>query len=401
MPTKTLADWTADVDEDDAIGNYIAEKRQRGGRKKRKKNKQDDLVLQNWDDIYDPSRPNAFDDYKNSDERVLEVQEWKDRLYAHRSTQNHRLDSDSDSDAAARPAFNRKSIDVLYSCETEVNIERFAPPVEYSSFTSPVNQSTLLPDKSSSLQRPDDPSVNASGEDAYWRRMNMSPQVSSHANIPIITSESPLPSDAQSNLTISHAISNPPKPTPSEFPIPKPNINREPVRYELPPAPVDIPASEAELAQALRDEEDAINSPSDDQDDARTIRPGQKGFAERLMSKYGWTKGSGLGARGSGMLAPLRVQVEKQKKKPDSEGGGHVGPGGMGKIIAGKRKGGSAAQQGKFGAMSEVIILRGMLNGMDLDHELGSGDGGLMQEIGEECGEKVNSAEHNFYYYIY
>jgi hypothetical protein len=41
--------------------------------------------------------------------------------------------------------------------------------------------------------------------------------------------------------------------------------------------------------------------------------------------------------------------------------------------------------------MCEVIILRGMLDGMDIDLELeGSQGGGLMQEIGEECNEKVS-----------
>ena len=110
------------------------------------------------------------------------------------------------------------------------------------------------------------------------------------------------------------------------------------------------------------------------------------------MSKYGWTKGSGLGASGSGIVNPLRAQVVKQKKKPDAEGGGFVGPGGMGKIIGGKKKSGDdGTEEGKFGAMSEVIVLRGMIDGMDLDAELEGtgGSGGLMQEIGEECSEKV------------
>lgn len=113
------------------------------------------------------------------------------------------------------------------------------------------------------------------------------------------------------------------------------------------------------------------------------------------MSKYGWTKGSGLGASGSGIVNPLRVQVEKQKKKPDSEGGGVIGHGGKGKILGGNRKGGpnGIAETGKFGIMSEVVILLGMVDGMDLDLELeGSGDGGLMQEIGDECGAKVRHA---------
>lgn len=120
----------------------------------------------------------------------------------------------------------------------------------------------------------------------------------------------------------------------------------------------------------------------------RSLRPGQKGFAERLMAKYGWTKGSGLGATGSGIVKPLQVKVEKQKKRPDSEGGGFATPAGRGKIIGGARKN---EEEGKFGPMSEVIILKGMLDGMDLDAELaGDGEGGgLMQEIGEECSEKV------------
>lgn len=162
------------------------------------------------------------------------------------------------------------------------------------------------------------------------------------------------------------------------------------MRYNLPDAPTDLPTSEAELEDALgtnlKEEPPVDDAP-------RSLRPGQKGFAERLMSKYGWSKGSGLGASGSGIVNPLRVQLEKQKKKPDSEGGGFVGPGGRGKIIGGRKKGGLDAdpEDGKFGAMSEVVVLRGMVDGMDLDAEVeGAGDGGLIQEIGEECGEKVS-----------
>lgn len=76
-------------------GFYGAEKRQRGGRRKRKKNKEESHVPQNWDDIYDPSRPNTYEDYKHSDEKIMEIREWKDKLYAHRMAR--RRDSDSDS----------------------------------------------------------------------------------------------------------------------------------------------------------------------------------------------------------------------------------------------------------------------------------------------------------------
>lgn len=101
------------------------------------------------------------------------------------------------------------------------------------------------------------------------------------------------------------------------------------------------------------------------------------------MSKYGWTQGTGLGAHETGIINPLRVQIDKRRKKADADGGGWAEPGGKGKIIGSKRK----EEASKFGAMSDVIVLRNMLENMpDLQAEIADG---LGQEIGEECGEKV------------
>lgn len=97
----TLADWAA-ADDDDVNGFY-ANKPQRGGRKKRKKNRDAQAVVINWDDIYDPSRPNIYDEYKHSDEKIREIREWKDRLYAHRMARQHSSDQDSDEEYS-RPA---------------------------------------------------------------------------------------------------------------------------------------------------------------------------------------------------------------------------------------------------------------------------------------------------------
>lgn len=94
-PVKSsLADWAAD--DDDVNGFYAGEKRQRGGRKKRKKNREAQEFVQNWDDVYDPSRPNNYEEYKHSDEQIAEVREWKDRLYAHRMVRSPSRDSFSD-----------------------------------------------------------------------------------------------------------------------------------------------------------------------------------------------------------------------------------------------------------------------------------------------------------------
>ena len=210
---------------------------------------------------------------------------------------------------------------------------------------------------------------------------------------PPARAESP-ESNTYSPIPISETIPPPPPPPetappPPQEPVTAGSIARAPVRYNLPPPPSDIPSSEAELEKALA-AEPSEEDEEEEEEAPRSSRPGQQGFAERLMSKYGWSKGKGLGADGSGIINPLRVQLEKRKKKSDAEGGGFRDPGGRGKIIGGQKKAVKEPEVGKFGPMSEVIVLRGMVDGMNLDDEVeGAGDGGLMQEIGDECAEKV------------
>ena len=385
----TIADWIGDADDDEAE-LFGGEKRRKGGRKKRKKNKQEASVAQDWDDIYDPTRPNNYEEYKHSDEKIREVREWKDRLYAHRMARRNDLSDSEDEDR--RPQMSSEKNRWLKEPELTSSTDKFAPP-SMSFAPPPIDQepppssADVLNDTAGEgayeeqYQPPPPPPMevpdDASGEDAYARRMRLS--------------------QLQSGIPAAPLTEPPPPPPPPEEPVPSQNLNfqrsaidasstvaRAPVRYNLPPAPAELPKSEEELEAALQ--EDAEQQDDSAKDVPRSSRPGQRGFAERLMSKYGWTKGSGLGANSSGIINPLRVQVEKQKKKPDSEGGGFVGPGGRGKIIGGKKKGGEE-DHGKFGPMSDVVILKDMLNGMDIDHELGEGN--LMQEIGEECGEKV------------
>ncbi|KAJ5635284.1 G-patch DNA repair protein [Penicillium longicatenatum] len=382
-PVKpTLADWAA---EDDDYG-YVGEKRQRGGRKKRKKNHEPHEIPQNWDDIYDPSRPNNYEEYRHSDEKILEVREWKDRLYAHRMRRS--LSKDSDSDDYDRP-MNRmthfthdiKSQNDKADC---VSVGQFAPP---SSFAPPPNLNDAPP--------PPPSGSDLSGDDAFTQRARMSQRENDvdmpdyAQSIPPPPPEEPpaLPSDTTGDEAYMRRLQQTHQPPPGQIPPPpsrldafqptSATISRAPVRYTLPPPPEDIPASEAELEEVFAKEQPADTQgeaeAEDAQDAPRSLRPGQKGFAERLLSKYGWTKGSGLGATGSGIAKPLQVKVEKRR----------------GTIIGGKKKGGE--DTGKFGPMSEVIILRGMLDGMDLEAELESGE--LMQEIGEECNEKYGSVE--------
>ena len=389
QPKSTLADWTAG-DDDDVNGFFGAEKRQRGGRKKRKKNKEEEQVVQNWDDIYDPSRPNNYEEYKNSDERIAEIRDWKDRLYAHRMARRHSSDLSSDEGRGGAAALTGESFS-LFHVNTNNTTDRFAPP--HMSFAPPSNLNDSAPPPPPpplpAASVPDDPS----GEEAYRRRLALSQQFTPAA-APPPPPPPPLPAPPPSALPTNTS------PSQAQGPLDTPpsTISRAPVRYSLPPAPTELPSSEAELASALEHEvQEAIEHPNqkpspDKVEEPRSMRPGQKGFAQRLMSKYGWTKGTGLGADNSGILNPLSVKVEKAKKKSDADGGGTVGPkGGLGRIVGGKKSTATGEKEGgKFGIMSEVVMLKGMVDGMNLQQEV---ENGLIQEIGEECGEKYGRVE--------
>lgn len=132
------------------------------------------------------------------------------------------------------------------------------------------------------------------------------------------------------------------------------------------------------------------------ENEPRSKKPGQKGFAERLMNKYGWEKGQGLGASGEGITTALIGKADKSKgqKRSDPEGG-RLPPVTMGKIVGGKRrKVEGANDDGRFGKMSDVIKLEGMLNGLDVQKEIEENN--LMQEVGEEMGEKYGNVERVF-----
>lgn len=199
----------------------------------------------------------------------------------------------------------------------------------------------------------------------------------------------------------------PPPPPPREdddFYVPPPTamtlsstaaaqISRAPVRYTLPAADPDLPKDEDELAEMQ------IDDAADVEDAPRSTRPGQSKFAERLMAKYGWSKGQGLGKEGTGVTSALYAKVDKRKKKSDAEGGGYVQPTATGRILGGtKSAAAKEAEEGKFGNMSEVVRLQGMLKGMDLQTEMDSEQGGIMQEIGEECGAKYGNVERVYVY---
>lgn len=345
-PRSKLADWTATEDDEYAYGLV---QRQRGGRRAKKKTNRDDRDRQtDWDELYDLARPTNVEEYLRSDERIAEIREWKGVLYAHRRRKEQER----------RRSTSRRSSSVGSETGRECATNQFAPPAEYS-FAPP--QPSPPPASTHEQAAPFVPD-EATGDDAFARRANLSKGVTSNAP--------PSQPEAAANGA---------------------TISRAPVRYE------QTPTNNAGEEMDIDDDDDDQNErpmlgsgkgDNDDNDAPRSSRPGQAGFAARIMEKMGWEKGKGLGVEESGITSGLRVKVEKRRKRPDAEGGGFATPANVGRVVGGT---GSAQSLGKFGSMSEVVVLNGMLEGMeDVAGEVAEG---LGQEIGEECGEKYGRVE--------
>ena len=108
------------------------------------------------------------------------------------------------------------------------------------------------------------------------------------------------------------------------------------------------------------------------------------------MAKHGYKKGQGLGASGTGILNALAVKVDKtaNKRTYDEEGNVTSGPPkSMGKIVGGKKKKGTEDAK-----MSSVVRCLHMVDGRDLDFEMGP-QGNLVEEIGQGCAERYGNIE--------
>ncbi|KAF2771346.1 hypothetical protein EJ03DRAFT_349747 [Teratosphaeria nubilosa] len=445
LPKSNFDDWVGDADEDIY---YDKPKYERGGRKnKKKKNKGHETRVWDWDDIYDPTLPNTHADYKGSTEQSNEIRDWKARLYYHQlkeTRKNGKRGTSSDADSAARPpnrmfappsnlSFAPPSFDDAprpTPIDDDDDDDYYPPSV--SSRPANTSDSYQPPVSFAPATVPDD----ATGEDAFARRMRMSGQAPATQSGPTPqppatatpsappTNETPdvlaKKAEAQAKIAAFKAkieaqrlakagngaaasptppsqIYTPPAVPPSTTPqpaqMPPPpappaaepgvTVSRAPVRYQMPASDISADATTQEAPS------------SDAPEPGRSNRPGQKGFAERLLKKYGWEKGQGLGASGEGITTAIVAKAEKRKKLSDSQGGGWAQPANMGKIVGGKKRKIDNAQtteaDAKFGQMSEVVKLEGMCKGMDLDHEIAEND--LFGEIGKEMETQYGTVE--------
>ena len=109
----TLNDWAHTGNSDDDVNGFYAskEKERDRRRKKRRKNKEAEFEPVDWDDIYDPARPNNYEEYRDGDEKIREMDEWRDRLYGSRYSRDETKSPEGDSEDDYRPAMNSKFID--------------------------------------------------------------------------------------------------------------------------------------------------------------------------------------------------------------------------------------------------------------------------------------------------
>ncbi|KAK5731993.1 hypothetical protein LTR17_010946 [Elasticomyces elasticus] len=450
---SNFEDWVGDEDEDSFfLESRDKPKPERGGRKNKKKKGgkggtgQEVVATRSWswDDVYDPSMPNNYADYKGSEEQVMEIRDWKARLYYHRVKGGKK-------NTSAQETVKKPAVNSMFAPPASLT---FAPP---SFDQTPTKPAPPLGDDDDEYYPPSVPSRLPDTSDSYEpppafstpvqprptmdpRRAAMPPPPPPPAVIPVppvisadaaaaiaakkaeaaakiaafkakveahkaakaaaenggtaaVTAASEVPATPALPIAqpvVSEPVHALPAPPPPEAVVEEQEvgaiISRAPVRYTAPLATETIPTTVDVEAEA--DEE------------ARSNRPGQKGFAERLLKKYGWEKGKGLGAQGNeGITTAIVAKAEKRKKLADAEGGGWAKPANMGKLVGGKRRkvdGGEGGDGDGEGKMSSVVKLSNMLTGLDVEVEVGEKD--LYGEIGREMEGEYGKVERVFIY---
>ncbi|KAK3626898.1 hypothetical protein LTR56_019524 [Elasticomyces elasticus] len=451
---SNFEDWVGDEDEDSFfLENREKAKPERGGRKnKKKKGGKGEAVVAprswSWDDVYDPSMPNNYADYKGSEEQVMEIRDWKARLYYHRVKGGKKNTS-----ARGEETVKKAAVNSMFAPPASLS---FAPPSFDQTPTKPVppladdddeyyppSVPSRLPDTSDSYEPPPAFSTPVQPRPTMDPRRAAMPPPPPPVSTPVLPTPPVISADAAAAIAAKkaeaaakiaafkakveahkaakaaaenggvaavqamsevpatpalplaqpvvsepvHALPPPPPPPPAaeeQVPEPGATISRAPVRYTAPLATETLPTAVDVQAEA-------------EEEETRSNRPGQKGFAERLLKKYGWEKGKGLGAQGNeGITTAIVAKAEKRKKLADAEGGGWAKPANMGKLVGGKRRkvdGGEDGGDGE-GEMSSVVRLSNMLRGLDVEVEVGEKD--LYGEIGREMEGEYGKVERVF-----
>ena len=393
-----------DIANDDVNGFYrTAEgaKLARKAARKNKKRKNDAGYTWTWDDDYDPLHPNDYDTYVDSDEQLREQIEWKRK----RSGKSETEEEEEENEGVA------------------AGFRGFAPPKDYGEGfgederdewkeEEPVeDEGEYVPEPVAELD------VDESAEDVYARRLRMAREAGMNVRTPTpspppaaaegenydgeetveeapageavrmykpsyvsvprpqSTSQQPQPSYAAYTTTYyqppsyyNEAPGKQPLPLPPQPPAP-PTVSSEPVHYPAAVTTSSEPVHYTSSSDPVHYTSTTISS-EPDSSEPRGSHPGQRNFASRLMSKYGWQKGQGLGADSTGLVTPLIAKPSKEKK-------------GSGQIINRNKRHADYGEQGK---MSRCVVLANVVAPGEADEE-------LVEEIGGECRQKYGEVE--------
>ena len=383
-----------DIASDDVNGFYRTLEGQRlarkNARKKKRKNNEGTYVW-TWDDEYDPLHPNEYEAYVDSDEQLREQIEWKRKLEGKDEFEEEEEEEEEDGRG----------------------YRGFAPPDEYEEKEWEEEYEDdgreYVPEPVAQIE------MDETGDDVYARRMRMAQEAGMRVR-PVTPPPMPPtaeddnddgveiienPKEKDSSRVISKEFpvrSEPPHRPPIASPPPQPQYQSPPISfYPQPPSlyadapgmqPSNPPPSNTISANPVHYSSATISSdpifydtplPSPPQpnpssvsvSEPRTSAPGQKDFASRLMSKYGWQKGQSLGSTPSaGLVTPLLMKPDKERK-------------GTG-VILNKNK--LQEDYGPFGKQTRCIVLFNVVGVGEVDEE-------LVDEIGGECREKYGEVE--------
>ncbi|KEP54698.1 putative DNA damage repair protein DRT111 [Rhizoctonia solani 123E] len=250
------------------------------------------------------------------------------------------------------------------------------------------------------------------GDDAYARRFAMSQTMSQSA-----PTHNPTP-----NAYPQFTPAKQPEAPPEEEPIPSPPVDTPP-EPESEPAPVatsapaptgPVPGTEefeaqvkarreaaaaiaarlSKMAAAAPNPSPAQAAPQQESDE----NPDPRGFAERMMAKWGHKNGQGLGVNSTGIVHALAVEQSNRPKgnKAGGSAGGFGAKDGnrMGKIINANEDVRQKEELERFGEPSRIVVLRNMVGLEDI------GDDDLPGEVAQEC-NKHGVVERVFVHPVY
>jgi len=371
-----------DIANDDVNGFYRTLEGQKLARKaaKKKKRKNNDgqgTYVWTWDDDYDPLHPNEYEAYIDSDEHLREQIEWQNKLEG------------------------RDEVEAMEELD-DTTYRGFAPPPEddEDDWVPPEDDGhEFVPEPVAEIPLDETP------DEIYARRMKLALEAGMKIRPPTPPSAVDTPQneeeqgdDEQMNENSKEDTQEPSEPIPNFYDDEEPppqsipaqplfNFNQynqppslystapgmQPSQPRQPPPSATISSEPVHYATTISSEPThyVVHTPTTDAEppanQPRSLLPGQKGFAARLMSKYGWEKGQALGtSTQTGLVTPLVMKVDKEKK-------------GTGVIVDRNRK---VEDYGRFGKMSRCIVLCNVVAPGDVDDE-------LVDEIGEECRSKV------------